>query len=155
LGCPRPPPSTPLLLQSSSALKTLALYRRSASAWPRPPARQAALARAADAYREAALAQQEHDAADARKRAAQDRAARERTADDTFSNGTTDDGSPLLDAALLHHEAATLLNLHVQAVAVQNIRALRATVQTFNLNHMMLIQGGVRREWEGDLKRCD
>jgi hypothetical protein len=32
---------------------------------------------------------------------------------------------------------------------------LCATVQTFNLNHMMLIQGGVRGEWEGDLKKCD
>jgi hypothetical protein len=29
-----------------------------------------------------------------------------------------------LEATLLHHEAATLLNLHAQAVAVQNIRTL-------------------------------
>jgi hypothetical protein len=30
---------------------------------------------------------------------------------------------------------------------------LRATVQTFNLNHMMLIQGGVRGEWEGGFEK--
>ncbi|WVZ89259.1 hypothetical protein U9M48_035685 [Paspalum notatum var. saurae] len=95
-------------------------------------ARDAALARAADADREAALAQQERDAADARLHAAQERAARERAAathpqseDDASSISATDDGVPdPLDAALLQHEAATLLNLHAQAVAVQNIRAL-------------------------------
>jgi hypothetical protein len=31
----------------------------------------------------------------------------------------------------------------------------RATVQTFNLNHMMLIQEGVRGSRRGDLKKCD
>jgi hypothetical protein len=97
-------------------------------------ARQAALVRAADADREAALAQQECDAAEARVLAAQERAARERAAaappqpeEDTRSSGTTaDDDIPpaTLHAALLHHEAAALLNLHAQAVAVTNIRAL-------------------------------
>ena len=33
-------------------------------------------------------------------------------------------GASPLEATLLHHEAATLLNLHAQAVAVQNIRTL-------------------------------
>jgi hypothetical protein len=97
-------------------------------------ARQAALARAVDADREAALAQQERDAAEARVRAAQERAARERAAaappqpeEDTRSSGTHDDDDippAPLHAALLHHEAAALLNLHAQAVAVTNIRAL-------------------------------
>jgi hypothetical protein len=30
---------------------------------------------------------------------------------------------------------------------------LRATVQTFNLNHMMLIQGDVWGEWEGGFEK--
>jgi hypothetical protein len=95
-------------------------------------ARDAALARAAAAEREAAAAQAERDAADARLRAALDRAARERTAadlppptapdDDNASFATVDD-DPLRDA-LAQHEAKALLNLHSQAVAVQNIRLL-------------------------------
>jgi hypothetical protein len=99
-------------------------------------ARTAALARAADTEWEAVVAQQERDAADARVRAALERAARERAAattpppsDDASSHrdpdGDIQDGgvSPL-DATLLHHEAATLLNLHAQTVAVQNIHTL-------------------------------
>jgi hypothetical protein len=107
-------------------------------------ARQAALARAAAADSEAALAQQERDAAEARVRAAQDRAARERAAaappqpeEDTCSTGThADDDIPpaTLHAALLHHEAATLLNLHAQAVAVTNIRALVPLLLDTNSN---------------------
>jgi hypothetical protein len=91
-------------------------------------ARQAALARAADADREATLAQQERDAAEARVRPAQERvAAPPHPEEDTRSSGTAaaDDIPPAtLHAALLHHEAAALLNLHAQAVAVTNIRAL-------------------------------
>jgi hypothetical protein len=93
-------------------------------------AREAALARAAAAEQNAALAQRERDAADARIRAALARAARERAAaalspiNDIIPDGTGADSTAQLSAALLQHEATALLNLHAQAVAVQNIRAL-------------------------------
>ena len=98
----------------------------------RQAARDAALARAAEAEREAAAAQADRDAADARLRAALDRAARERAAanppsptdgnDDNVSFATVDDEAPY--DAIAQHEATALLNLHAQAVSVQNIRAL-------------------------------
>jgi hypothetical protein len=100
-------------------------------------ARDAAAARAAEAERAAAAAQQERDAADARLQAALDRAAKERAAaappleDGAPTSDAEDaedfasaDGDPHLRAALLQHEAAALINLHAQAVAVQNIRLL-------------------------------
>ena len=92
-------------------------------------ARAAALARAEEAEREAASAQADLDAAAARLRAAQERAAAERVAAapskeddaDAFHHGEDDID---LQAALLQQEAAVLLNLHAQAVSVQNIRTL-------------------------------
>jgi hypothetical protein len=92
-------------------------------------AQAAALARAEEAEREAASAQADLDAAAARLRAAQERAAAERAAAapskeddaDAFHHGEDDID---LQAALLQQEAAVLLNLHAQAVSVQNIRTL-------------------------------
>ena len=79
----------------------------------------------------------EIEAASERIRAAQERAARERTAvqsPDNNRSGGDDAGSDAGDhphpngdplaAALLQQEAAVLLNLHAQAVSVQNIRSL-------------------------------
>ncbi|XP_066327890.1 uncharacterized protein [Miscanthus floridulus] len=96
----------------------------------RKTARDAALARAAAAEEEAAAAQRERDEADARIRAALQRAAAARKEaplpSDEEDALEDDDESPALDAhrALLMHEAQTLLHLHAQAVAVQNIRLL-------------------------------
>jgi len=96
-------------------------------------ARAAALAQAEEAEREAAVAQADHDATAARLRAAQERAAAERAAsapstedDDADASHHGDggiDNLPLQDT-LLQQEAAILLNLHAQAVSVQNIRTL-------------------------------
>ncbi|XP_066343972.1 uncharacterized protein [Miscanthus floridulus] len=97
----------------------------------------AAAARAADAEREAAVAQQERDVADALQ-AALDRVAQEHAvaapplednaapgdAEDAEDFASADSGDPHLRVVLLQHEAAALLNLHAQAVAVQNIRLL-------------------------------
>lgn len=96
----------------------------------RQAARDAALARAEQA---AAAASAERDAAAARARDALALAARERALaakvldDDAVHDGGADDDKSLasdVDNALLFHEAAALLNLHAQAVAVQNIRSL-------------------------------
>jgi hypothetical protein len=96
---------------------------------------QAQATRAADAKWEAAVTQQERDAADAHVRATLERTTRERAAaappppsDDASSHGDPDGdiqdgGASPLDTTL-HHEAATLLNLHAQAVAVLNICTL-------------------------------
>jgi hypothetical protein len=129
--------------------------QRQAEASQRAAAREAALARAQQAEREVALAQQARADADARLQAALARAASERAAlepdpeDDTASRtvvppaGASQDdtagrtvvppagASPLLEA-LLQHEAAALLNLHAQAVAVTNIRALVPLVLDLN-----------------------
>ena len=89
-------------------------------------ARDAALARAADAEQEALLAQADRDAADARIRAARERAAANLPPPDdgdNLSDHAEDADAPDYDA-IAHHEAAALLNLHAQAVSVQNIRAL-------------------------------
>jgi hypothetical protein len=108
--------------------------------WPVMPAdsrsrqatRDAALARAADAEREATAAQADHDAVDARLRAALDCAAQERAAanlpppsihDDDDASFATVDNEVILDV-VAQHEATTLLNLHAQAASVQNIRLL-------------------------------
>ena len=95
-------------------------------------AREAALARAAEADREAAAAQADLDAAAAHLRAVQERAAAERAAvlppagddDNSSHHGDGDDYIGNLQDALLQQEATVLLNLHVQAVSVQNIRTL-------------------------------
>lgn len=97
--------------------------------------RTAALATAEAAEREAAAAQAEIDAASARLRDAQARAAAARAAaappreprDEIFdhvSEAGSDSGSSGLDEALLQQEAKVILNLHTQAVGVQNIRTL-------------------------------
>jgi len=96
-------------------------------------ARAAALARAEEAEREATSAQADLDAAATHLRAAQERAAAERAAsapstedDDADASHHGDggiDNLPLQDT-LLQQEAAILLNLHAQAVSVQNIRTL-------------------------------
>ena len=91
----------------------------------------AALARVAEADRVAAAAQAERDAAETRLRAALARAALERAAtqplpgsDDGSGGEDSDAGDDPLQDALFQHEAAALINLHAQAVAVQNIRLL-------------------------------
>ena len=137
-------PSRPLLPLPSSprrraaeqaAAARLAKEERARTA---QAARDAAAARATDAEREAAVAQQERDAADARLQVALDRAAQEHAAaapplendaapddaEDAEDFASADGGDPHLRAVLLQHEAAALLNLHAQAVAVQNIRLL-------------------------------
>ena len=85
-------------------------------------ARDATLLRAVDAKREAALAVQERDAADAHAQAALERATRERAAATPpitpldGSGDPADNTSEVFDDqdrdALLHHEAAALINLH-------------------------------------------
>jgi len=95
-------------------------------------ARAAALAQAEEAEREAAVAQADHDATATRLRAAQERAAAERAAaapskeDDADASHPGDGGidNLTLQDTLLQQEAAILLNLHAQAVSVQNIRTL-------------------------------
>jgi hypothetical protein len=94
-------------------------------------ARQAALARATDVDREAALAQQEHDAAEARVRAARERAtaAPPQPEEDTHSSGAgavADSPTSHLQLFMLLFSTTRqpLLNLHAQAVAVTNIRTL-------------------------------
>jgi hypothetical protein len=94
-------------------------------------AREAALARAAAAEQDAALAQRERDAADTRIRTALARAAHERAAaalpppvNDIIPGGTVVDSTAQFSAVLLQHEAVALLNLHAQVVIVQNICAL-------------------------------
>lgn len=52
--------------------------------------------------------------------------------EDVISNNICDDDAPSLDVTLLQHEAATLLNLHAQAVTVQNIYALVPLVLDLN-----------------------
>eukprot|EP00267_Zea_mays_P035684 XP_008671988.1 uncharacterized protein LOC103649506 [Zea mays] len=99
--------------------------------------RDAALAQALQAEQEAATAAQERDVAAERVRAALERAAHARA----LAAQTAADGSPVddnqshlsdpaggadkgLHDAILLHEAAAIVNLHSQAVAVQNIRSL-------------------------------
>ena len=86
---------------------------------------------AAALARVAAAAQAECDAADTRLRAALARAALERAATqplpgsaDGSGGEDSDAGDDPLQDALFQHEAAALINLHAQAVAVQNIRLL-------------------------------
>ena len=96
-------------------------------------ARVAALTRAEEAEWEAATAQADLDAATARLRAAQERAAAERAvaappstedADaDASHHGDGGLDNPPHQDALLQQEAV-VLNLHAQAVSVQNIRTL-------------------------------
>ena len=105
--------------------------------------RAAALARPKEAEKEAAAASKERDDAATRARAALECAAHERKAAAAALNATasnhTDESVSVhgkrpsdLHGALLLHEAAALLNLHAQAVAVQNIRSLVLIVLDVN-----------------------
>ena len=97
-----------------------------------------ALLRAEEADREAAAVQEEIDAALARLQAAKERAAKERAAaqppgaEDDQDDESSDVGDFHLHEALLQQEASVLLNLHAQAVAVQNIRSLVPLVLDIN-----------------------
>jgi len=94
--------------------------------------REAALLRAEEADREAAAAQEEIDAALARLQAAKERAAAQPSGDEDGQDDEADAGDFHLHEALLQQEASVLLNLHAQAVAVQNIRSLVPLVLDIN-----------------------
>ena len=104
----------------------------------RKATRDAALARALEAEQQAAAAAKERDeaaqrASDALARAAMERAAADAAIAPESSGGATAPprGTPAptdLRAAMLHHEAVALLQLHSQAVAVSNIRNHVTTV---------------------------
>ena len=98
--------------------------------------RETALARAEAAEQEAAAAAQERDAAAQRARDALARAAKERAlaakgtpdadhdAEKEEDAASVDSGGTALHHAVLAHEAAAVVNLHAQAISVQNIRSL-------------------------------
>ena len=94
----------------------------------RQEARDAALARVVQAEDEAKAAAAERDAAAQRASDALARAAKERAAAAVAitpkSSGAPPGGAPMPDlhAAMLHHEAMALLQLHSKAVAVSNIQ---------------------------------
>jgi len=96
----------------------------------RQAARDAALARALQAEEEATAAAKDRDAAAQRASEALARAAKERATaaaavapePSGAAPGGTSAPPPDLRAAMLHHEAVALLQLHAQAVAVSNIR---------------------------------
>lgn len=87
-------------------------------------ARRAALARAEEAEAEAVAAAIERDAATARVRAALERAAAAPEDAEEDASSLSDGSRPSVHAAMVLQEAAAVLNLHAQAVAVQNIRSL-------------------------------
>ena len=121
---PTPPlPSSPRRRARAAELAAAARLAKEERARAAQAARDAAAARGADAEREAAVAQQERDTADARLQAALDRAAQEHAAaappleddagpDDAEDFASADGDDPHLRAVLLQHEAAVLLNLH-------------------------------------------
>jgi hypothetical protein len=126
IGAPTTPAATITGAEEGQRLHAAQLARAAARTWAR------------DAEREAADTTRERDAADVRIRDALARAAQARAAadldDDVGSHQSdldadqhdldTNPAVPDARAALLIHEAAALINLHAQAVAVQNIRAL-------------------------------
>ena len=97
---------------------------------------EAALARAEAAEQEDVATAQERDAAaqctrDALARAARERALAAKGAPDADHDAekeedaaSVDSGGTALHHAVLAHEAAALVNLHAQAISVQNIRSL-------------------------------
>jgi hypothetical protein len=108
----------------------------------RQAAYEAALTRLAQAEEEAANASKAPDAAVARAdreraRAAAAAALHPSTPVDSCAGGSASPaGGPAdLHSALLLQEAAALLNLHAQAVAVNNIRSLVHIVLDVNSNH--------------------
>ena len=123
------------MAQDGSDVETEAeIQARNEKARAEQEARDAARLRAEEADQEAAAILKEIEAASERLRAAQERAACERAASQIHEDnhgGTDDDGSDAggphgdpFAAALLQQEASVLLNLHAQAVSVQNIRSL-------------------------------
>jgi hypothetical protein len=120
----------------------LAKEKDSAAAKERQTAYDAALARLAQAEEEAANASKARDAAIAR--AARERALAAAAAtlqpstpvESSAGGSTSPGGGPAdLHSALLLQEAAALLNLHAQAVAVNNIRSLVHIVLDVDSNH--------------------
>jgi len=145
------PPSSPRVTDASSAtIQDAAIAQRTAEERANAAAADAqrierervaawdvALARAQEAEEEAAAAAKARDeaaqrASSALARAAQARAAAAAAMAPPESSGATPGGPPPpptdLRAALLHHEAVALLQLHSQAVAVNNIRNHVTTV---------------------------
>ena len=125
------PPSSPRIVDPAAA----AAAKQEAAAAAQKE-REAALARAEAAEKEAAAAALERDAAAQRARDALARAAKERALAAKGDHGANRDEEKQEDAAsvdsdgnaihhaVLAHEAAALVNLHAQAISVQNIRSL-------------------------------
>lgn len=89
--------------------------------------RDAALAHAANAEREAAAALKVRDTTNARARSTLERAAHERKAaapEEEDDNRIPDAPPHTLQDAVLLHDAAAIINLHAQVVGVQNIHLL-------------------------------
>ncbi|CAN6292225.1 unnamed protein product [Urochloa humidicola] len=111
--------------------------------------RDEALAKAAEAEKEAAAAAKEMDSLAARQREALRRAAEARKTaalhapdgipDDDHSDVSNNDGDTLR-GAMLQHEAAAVINLHAQAVGVQNIRSL--------VHHVLDLATGNYTRWQ-------
>jgi len=114
--------------QATTAVKAAADAQAAANIAKREAARDAALARALQAEEEATTAAWERDtaaqrASDARAHAALERAAADAAIAAPDPSGTL--AAPTdLHSAMLVQEAAALLNLHAQAVAVNNVRSL-------------------------------
>ena len=138
-------PSSPSAEQAAAAAKAAAdaaaqEKERSQETEHAQAARAAALQRAAAAEAEAAAATKERDAAAAKIQAALDRAAAARAeagAPTPPPQEQKDGGSPHLQhhdfhSAMMLHEAAAVLNLHAQAVSIQNIRSLITTILDVN-----------------------
>jgi len=115
--------------QASEAAATAQRLERQRVA--KEEARVAALARALEAEQQAAAAAKERDDAALRDSEALARAAMERAAAAAALAPEPSGGASTpadLRAAMLHHEAVALLQLHSQAVAVSNIRNHVTTV---------------------------
>jgi hypothetical protein len=114
-----------------------------AAAMDRQAVYEAALARLAQAEEEASNASKAHDAAIARAERERARAAAAAAAlhpstpvDSSAGGSASTAGGPAdLHSALLLQEAAALLNLHAQAVTVNNIRSLVHIVLDVDSNH--------------------
>jgi hypothetical protein len=117
----------------------LAKEKDSAAATERQAAYDAALARLAQAEEEAANASKARDAAIARADRERARAAalQPSTPVESSVDGSASPGGGLADlhSTLLLQKAAALLNLHAQAVAVNNIRSLVHIVLDVDSNH--------------------
>jgi hypothetical protein len=113
-------------VQQDEVAACLATKKASAAALERQKAYDATLARLVEAEEEARVAASAHDATLAR--ADLERAAAKAAAaalSPPHDDGTSSAPAPVdLHGAMLLQEAATLLNLHAQAVAVNNIRSL-------------------------------